>query len=134
MKQDSRSHQRFLHFQKAFGSLSEAIIQENLNELEQNGLIQRFEFTLELAWKTLKDFLEEEWFEVHSPKETIRQAFHAGYISDAQVWIDMIDIRNAFSHDYDGHFFHEKESFLRNEVYGAMWELLRFFTEKIKNG
>lgn len=60
MNQDIRSHQRFSHFSQAFQSLSEAIIQESLNKLEQSGFIQRFEFTLELAWKTLKDFLEEE--------------------------------------------------------------------------
>ena len=89
----------------------------DMSELEENGMVQRFEFTLELAWKTMRDFLTEEGFSVGSPKETMRQAFESGYINDAQIWMDMIDMRNAFSHDYDGNFFHEKEHFLRVEAF-----------------
>ena len=133
MNQDIRSHQRFSHFSQALESLSEAVGQDWLNELEQSGLIQRFEFTLELGWKTLKDFLEEEWFQIASPKETIRQAFQAGYIDDAQIWIDMIDLRNTFSHDYDGNIFHEKESFLRWEAFWALVQLSVFFSSRLQN-
>lgn len=65
---DIRWKQRFQNFEKAFFKLKEAIEKEELSELERNGLIQRFEFTLELAWKTLKDFLDHEGFIVKSPK------------------------------------------------------------------
>jgi Nucleotidyltransferase substrate binding protein like len=61
----------------------------------------------------------------------MRQAFASGYIDDAQIWMDMIDTRNAFSHDYDGNFFHEKESFLRNEAFQAIERLHIFFISRI---
>ncbi|MBM3437205.1 MAG: nucleotidyltransferase, partial [Bacteroidetes bacterium] len=59
---DIRWIQRFQNYQKAFLRLKEAIETEALNELERNGLIQRFEFTIDLAWKVMKDFLEEKGF------------------------------------------------------------------------
>lgn len=61
----------------------------------------------------------------------MRQAYASGYIDDAQVWMDMIDTRNAFSHDYDGHFFIQKETFLREDAYTALSRLYDFFTTKI---
>ncbi|WP_390890359.1 nucleotidyltransferase substrate binding protein [Geoalkalibacter halelectricus] len=72
---DVRWQQRFANYEKAYLRLEEAINQENLNELERNGLIQRFEFTLDLAWKVLKDFLQEKGFVFKpSPKDTLRMA------------------------------------------------------------
>ncbi|MBC8053833.1 MAG: nucleotidyltransferase substrate binding protein [Sphingobacteriaceae bacterium] len=55
MSKDTRWHQRFQNFEKAFNRLKEALNEPDLNELERNGVVQRFEFTLELCWKTLKD-------------------------------------------------------------------------------
>ena len=73
--QDIRWEQRFDNFDKTFLRLQEAIQLGELNELERNGLVQRFEFTLELAWKVMKDFLQEQEFEFNpSPKDTFRQA------------------------------------------------------------
>jgi uncharacterized protein with HEPN domain len=60
----------------------------------------------------------------------MRQAFESGYIEDAQVWMDMIDMRNIFSHDYDGNFFHEKEHFLRVDAFKALENLQTFFLSK----
>jgi nucleotidyltransferase substrate binding protein (TIGR01987 family) len=84
MDQSVRWKQRFENFEKAYKRLQEVIDTPELNELERNGLIQRFEFTVELAWKTLKDFLNAEGFDIKSPKETIRQAFQSGYIGDGK--------------------------------------------------
>ncbi len=56
---DDRWKQRFQNFDKAYQRLIEAANQKNLNELERNGLIQRFEFTIDLSWKVMKDYLEE---------------------------------------------------------------------------
>lgn len=57
-KMDIRWKQRFANFEKVFSRLHEAMNKQNLNELERNGLVQRFEFTLDLSWKVMKDFLE----------------------------------------------------------------------------
>jgi nucleotidyltransferase substrate binding protein (TIGR01987 family) len=131
MESNIRWLQRFNNLEKAFTRLQEAVEAETLNELERNGLVQRFEFTLELAWKTLKDFLEEKGFIFKpSPKDTIRLAQESGYIDYAQELIDGIMLRNILSHDYDGQIFEESEQKLRKTVYPALQKLYYFFIEQ----
>lgn len=123
-----RWKQRFTNFEKAFSRLKESIEEEELNELERNGLVQRFEFTLDLSWKVMKDFLEEKGFSFKpSPKDTFRQAQEARFIDFAQELIDGLDIRNELSHDYDGQKFESSEVQLREETYPALSKLYHFF-------
>lgn len=130
--QDIRWQQRFENFDKAYQRLKEAMEQAELNELERNGLVQRFEFTLELGWKVMKDFLQEQGFEFNpSPKDTFRQAQQARYISFAQALIDGLDIRNVLSHDYNGDKFIASESLLRTEVFPALSQLHGFFSAQL---
>jgi nucleotidyltransferase substrate binding protein (TIGR01987 family) len=129
---DIRWKQRFRNFEQAFFRLQEAVNKPELNELERNGLIQRFEFTIELAWKVMKDFLEEKGFLFKpSPKDTFRQAQEARYIDYAQVLIDALNIRNELSHDYDGELFRLSEMELRNEIFSAITKLYDFFEGEI---
>jgi nucleotidyltransferase substrate binding protein (TIGR01987 family) len=103
-KNEIRWKQRFENFQKAFQQLQDAI-----NEVEKNpdhillraGLIQTYEFTFELAWKTLKDYLTKEGFDVPSPRKTLRTAYQEGYIQDGHLWIKALDERNILTHAYD---------------------------------
>ena len=128
MNQDIRWMQRAESFDKAFARLREAMEQPELNELERNGLIQRFEFTMDLGWKVLKDFLEFKGFAFKpSPKDTIRLAHESDYIEAAAALIDGLDIRNILSHDYDGAKFERYEPILRKEVFPALTELKQFF-------
>ncbi len=128
---DIRWLQRFQNFEKAFLRLQQAMEQQNLNELERNGLIQRFEFTLDLSWKVLKDYLEEKGFAFKpSPKDTIREANNAGLIDFGQALIDGLGIRNELSHDYSGSKFENSEAALRQEVYPALRNLYDFFTKE----
>ena len=130
--QDIRWKQRFSNLEKAFLRLKEAMDKTELNELERNGLVQRFEFTLELSWRTMKDFLEEQGFKFKpSPKDTLRQASESGYIDCAQELIDGIEIRNELAHDYDGEKFLESEPTLRNETYPAIQKLILFFKSNL---
>ncbi len=102
-EEDIRWKQHFANYDRAFERLHESMEEKELNELERNGLVQRFESTLELAWKTMKDFLEEKGFAFKpSPKDTFRQAQQAQYITYAQALIDGLDLRNELAHDYDG--------------------------------
>lgn len=73
---------RFDNFRRALALLREAMEQETLSQLEQEGAIQRFEYTMELAWKTLKDYLESQnvVFDTITPRTVIRKAFEAGII------------------------------------------------------
>jgi len=131
-EKDIRWKQRFMNYDRAFKRLSEAMHEEELNELERNGLVQRFEFSLELAWKTTKDFLEEKGFAFRpSPKDTFRQAQSAGYITNAQELIDGLDLRNELSHDYDGEKFERAEKQLRTETFPALKALYEFFVQQI---
>lgn len=104
MDVDVRWKQRFQNFDKAFKRLTDAIQiirNEPDNVLLQAGLIQTYEFTFELAWKTLKDYLEMEGFTVPSPRATFRQAFQSGYIQQGDVWLKALNDRNLTAHTYD---------------------------------
>lgn len=103
--QDIRWQQRFQNFQRAFGLLREAMDQDlnQLNQLEKEGIIQRFEFTFELAWKVLKDKMEHDGLVIDqiSPRAVVRLAYQSKYIDDAEVWLRMIGDRNLMNHIYD---------------------------------
>ena len=96
--------QRFQNFDRAFVLLRQAL--ENgpgaLNQLEKEGVVQRFEYSFELAWKTVKDYLEENGilFVTVTPRQVLKDGFAAKVIADGQVWIDMLDHRNLLSHTY----------------------------------
>jgi len=72
------------------------------SDVVRDSAIQRFEFTYELSWKTLKAYLEEKGLkELYAPKEVIRSAFQAGLISNDTTWLDMVETRNETSHIYN---------------------------------
>ncbi len=86
---DIRWQQRFQNFERAFLRLREALEQDpaSLNQLEKEGIIQRFEYTFELAWKVLKDKMEFDGLEINqiSPKRVVRDAYAARYIDNADL-------------------------------------------------
>jgi len=101
-QQDVRWRQRFSTFQQVLAQLQKFIDKRDLSELEQQGLIKAFEYTFELAWKTLRDYLEYQGeTELYGSRDCIRKAFQVGLISDGQVWMDMIASRNKTSHTYN---------------------------------
>jgi nucleotidyltransferase substrate binding protein (TIGR01987 family) len=103
--QDVRWMQRFQNFKRAFQKLSDATElarQRGLSELEQQGLIQAFEFTHELAWNTLKDFLESRGAaKLFGSNDATRAAFAAGLIENGSTWMEMIESRNKSTHTYE---------------------------------
>jgi nucleotidyltransferase substrate binding protein (TIGR01987 family) len=101
-KEDVRWIQRFGHFEKALGRLRRFIELGALNEFEEQGLIQAFEYTYELAWNTLKDYFEAQG-ETNLPgsRDTFRLAFKRGVIEDGETWMDMIVSRTLTSHTYN---------------------------------
>jgi len=98
-----RWQQRLENFQKAFAQLEAACDQEDYSDLERAGLVQVFEFSFELGWKTLKDLLFYEGYDEKTPRDVIRRAFAVGYISESEseTWLDALDKRNLLSHTYD---------------------------------
>jgi nucleotidyltransferase substrate binding protein (TIGR01987 family) len=103
--QDIRWIQRLASFSKAFNQLEDAVSlskERQLSKLEEQGVIQAFEYTHELAWKTLKDFLEERGNDaLYGSKDVTRAAFKLGLIDNGDVWMDMIKSRNQTSHTYN---------------------------------
>ena len=113
---DIRWEQRFSNYNKALQKLTEAIeyIKKTLNPAEhksidtvlddiiKEGLIQRFEYTHELTWNVMKDFLEEKGtVKLYGSRDATREAFKAELITDGDIWMDMINSRNKTSHTYN---------------------------------
>lgn len=96
--------QRFEVFDKAFLNLDELKARDfsSFSTLEKEGIIQRFEILVELSWKVLKDFLENEGFLISSPKDAIRQAFSSKLfgVDIADKWLESLNILNLTSHTY----------------------------------
>ncbi len=105
MTQDVRWQQRFSNFGKALQTLTDAFAlaqTRRLSTLEQQGLIQGFEFTHELAWNVLKDYLEDQGFvAIIGSKNATREAFKNNLIAQGDDWMDMIKARNLTSHTYN---------------------------------
>ena len=105
MTDDIRWLQRFANYTKALQSLADAVAlagERPLSKLEQQGLIQAFEFTHELAWNVLKDYLEQQGiFGLIGSRDASRSAFQNGLITDGEAWMDMIKARNLTSHTYN---------------------------------
>lgn len=101
MSADIRWKQRYQNFEKAFKLLEEAVTKIELSDLEKAGVIQIYEFTFELAWKTVKDFLEEKEVLVKFPKDTIKEAFKYEIVDDGDLWMDMLEKRNLMAHTYN---------------------------------
>jgi nucleotidyltransferase substrate binding protein (TIGR01987 family) len=114
MNPDVRWKQRFTNFDRGVSLLDAALAGDpsGLSMLEKEGVIQRFEYTFELAWKTLKDFLEAGGLIISpvTPRQVLKDAFAAGILPDGQVWMDMLDHRNLLAHTYDSHVFEEAVS------------------------
>jgi nucleotidyltransferase substrate binding protein (TIGR01987 family) len=102
MEQDIRWEQRFQNFADALKHLKYAVTEVvNPSDLEKEGTIQRFEFTHELAWKVMKDYLEYEGITgITGSRSATREAFNKGLITDGQTWMDMIESRNKTVHTY----------------------------------
>jgi nucleotidyltransferase substrate binding protein (TIGR01987 family) len=131
MVQDIRWKQRYENFKKAMGQLTEFVTKLELNKFEKQGLIQCFEYTFELAWKTAKDYLEEQGFMVKSPRDTIQTAFQTQLITDGHVWIDALDKRNLMSHTYDEAKADEAEQLIRTKYYTMLKALFDQLTDKL---
>ena len=132
-KPDVRCRQRLQSFRKAFARLTDAAAlaaERKLSDLERQGLIQAFEFTFDLGWKTLKDFLESQAAtELHGPKKIVRAAFANELIEDGEAWIAMIESRNRTSHSYNEETAPEIATAILSRYVPALESFVRRFTK-----
>ncbi|GAB1855638.1 nucleotidyltransferase substrate binding protein [Flavobacteriaceae bacterium MHTCC 0001] len=117
--EDIRWHQRLSNYSKALAQLNKAVNIANvreLSELEQQGLIQSFEFTHELAWNVMKDyFFYQGNSEIRGSRDATREAFKFNLIGNGEIWMDMIISRNKTTHTYDEHTANEIVSNILND-------------------
>ena len=129
--EDIRWKQRFSNYKKALITLKNAVelaASRELTDLEKQGMIQGFEFTFELAWNVMKDFLEEHGITgIIGSKDAVRHAFNKDLIEDGQIWMDMIKSRNLAAHSYD----EETAEKLLKEIISIFYEQFTTFEKKM---
>ena len=124
---DIRWKQRFQNFGRAYVLLRDALANgpDALNQLEKEGAIQRFEYCFELAWKTMKDYLEQGGLvlSIVTPRQVLKEAFAAKLLDDGQVWIDMLSHRNILSHTYNPVSFDKALAAIHDRYVSALTQL-----------
>jgi nucleotidyltransferase substrate binding protein (TIGR01987 family) len=132
---EPRWKQRFSNFSRAFSSLEESITaakKDPNNRFIKDSVIQRYEYTIELAWKLMKDYLEELGFiDVSAPKQAIRKAFKENIIKDAEAWIKALNDRNKTSHIYEEAIADEITKDIIESHYIIFADLYNYFRQEI---
>lgn len=126
---------RFANYRRAFLLLREALDEGELSQLEREGTIQRFEYTVELAWNLMKDYLEAQNVVLPqiTPRAVIRAAFEARLITDGEAWMDALDDRNKMSHTYSFERFEEVLERVRDRYLAAMDELHLLLFDEVED-
>ena len=131
---DIRWQQRLTNFERALRLLGEAMAHgpEALNQREKEGVIQRFEYCFELAWKTVKDYMEASGvvFDVVMPRQVIKDAFAAKVLNDGATWIAMLDHRNLLSHTYNPVVFEQAVAAIYQRYLPQLEQLHRFLQQE----
>lgn len=135
-KNEIRWKQRFQNFSRAYALLNSVLEENNIDDLsnlEQEGVIQRFEYTYELAWKTLKDYLEYNGANISeiTARNVFKEAYSSGIIENADVFIDMMFSRNLLSHTYDFNKFRDILSKVKKDYLPVLSDLYLFFADRI---
>ena len=128
--QETRWIQRFENYKTALDNLDETvecINRDGISKIYTMALVQAFEIAFELAWKTIKDYLEYSGIKTDTPREAIKSAFSNNLIEDGKIWILMMEARNKTSHTYNQSFAKE----LANEILNEYTKQLHNLSEKL---
>ena len=130
VNKDIRWEQRFSNYRKALSQLQKFIAKGKLSDLEKQGLVKAFEYTFELAWKSLKNFLEYSGqTDIYGSRDAIRKSFESGLIEDGENWMDMLISRNKTSHTYN----EETAEEICQAVTNVYYPLFRSLEEKLES-
>lgn len=125
----SRLEERIENFNRAFIIYQDAVKAYNKDiVLTHMALIQSFEVCFELAWKVVKDYLNQEGVMVYLPRQVIKEAFNNEVVTTGQLWIDMLEARNTSSHEYNM----EKINNLLHEISTSYFEEISRFSKQIE--
>ncbi|HPI39212.1 MAG TPA: nucleotidyltransferase substrate binding protein [Pseudobdellovibrionaceae bacterium] len=126
----NRWKQRFSNFQSALVELTEAVQKENLNKLEKQGMIKAFEYTFELGWKTLQDYIQSLGIkDIVGPRPVLMEAFKMGLLSEREKWMELLEDRNQTSHVYNK----EVAESISNDIKHSHYHLLKKLEETLKS-
>lgn len=125
-----RWRQRFQNLTKAFSQLKRGLAIEHPSDIERQGVIQSFEFTFELSWKTLKDYLEAQGVICQFPREVIKLAFKHQIISEGELWLDMLGKRNLLAHTYDEDLAMEAYNLIKQHFTPQIDKLVQWLQER----
>lgn len=128
-----RWQQRFQNFERAYTFLQNAVDKGEYNPIEIGGLVQAFEFTFELAWKTIKDYLYEQGIEARFPREAIKEAFATQIITDGHTWIEMLEKRNELSHTYNEEVAERAVRLIQGQYFGAIQQVYQYLKAQMPN-
>lgn len=132
---DIRWRQRLMNFSRALALLREAMANgpSALSQLEKEGVIQRFEYCFELAWKTVKDYMEANGivFAVVMPRQVLKDAYAAKVIEEGEDWIAMLDHRNLLSHTYNPIVFEQAVNAIQQRYLPAIERLHAFLQQEV---
>ena len=132
--QDIRWLQRFANFNSAFLQLKRFLEKGELNEFEEQGLIQSFEYTFELAWNVIKDFYEDQGEQsIQGSKDAFRLAFRRGLIDRGEEWMEMVENRKLTVHTYNEKTANDIAKLIRQK-YFKNFQQLHFALEAIRSG
>ena len=132
---DVRWKQRFDNLQRAYQRLRWALEihqQDPGNELIRMAVIKAYEFTFELSWKTLKDFLVYNGIDAKLPREVLKQAFATGLLNNGQLWIDMLEERYLMAHTYDDTRARKAVDQIQERYFGGLQQLHDLFSAKLE--
>ena len=134
MTEDIRWKQRFNNFVSSMRQMQKAVAlteDHELSDLEKQGLIHNYETTFELAWKVVKDYLEEQGADFEkTPRGTIRVAFRDGIIKDGELWMEMLAARNRTTHTYNEEILDTLYDQIVHMFYPMLRELLDDFSRR----
>ena len=128
---DIRWKQRFQNFERAFLFFQTAVDQGSYSPIEVGGLVQSFEFTFELGWKTIKDYLYEQGIETQYPRQALKEAFHSKLIEDGHTWMHMLEKRNELFHTYNQEVAYHAVETIRHQYHPAVEQVYHFFKTHI---
>ncbi len=125
---------RFSNYSKALAKLSEIHLKNisEIDEITRDAYFQRYEFTIELAWKLVKDILEFEQIVTKTPRESIKEAVKANILSDFYIWDEMLTTRNYSSHNYDEQEIQAIFPKIYNQFYPELISLQKYVSTKYK--
>jgi nucleotidyltransferase substrate binding protein (TIGR01987 family) len=115
---------QILQLKKAYNSMKEWILKQDLSLLERDWVVQRFEYTIEITWKTLRKVLKYEWLTYELfPKEVLREFYSRWIIEDLNIYLDFLDLRNSTFHNYSEDMVEEMFDFIKMH-YSVFEELI----------